>query len=69
MEEQHITLILTKDVLELCPGLPYRQLLRIVKTKEIPAVKWGNRLFFDRDVVLRWRNKQLGISTDSDVKR
>lgn len=68
MGQSHIALILVKDVLELCPGLPYRQLLRLVKEKEIPAVKWGNRLFFDKDVVIKWRNGHLGILTNDDVK-
>jgi len=68
MEERHITIIFADDVLKLCPGLPYRQLLKLVKNKKLVAAKWGNRLVFDKDVVLKWRDEQLGMAQQESVK-
>ena len=55
--------IYTEDVLKLFGGkLTYRVLLNLVREKQIPALKLGNRLVFSRETVVRWRNKKLGIA-------
>lgn len=54
--------IYAEDVLAMFDGkLTYRVLLNMIREKKLPAMKAGRRYIFSRQVVERWRNKQLGL--------
>lgn len=55
-------LIYAEDVLAMFDGkLTYRVLLNMIREKKLPAMKAGRRYIFSRQVVERWRAKQLGL--------
>lgn len=55
-------IIYAEDVIEMFSGkLTYRVLLNMIREKKLPAMKAGRRYIFSRQVVERWRNKQLGL--------
>lgn len=54
--------IYSEEVLAMFDGkLTYRVLLNMIREKKIPAMKAGRRYIFSRQVVERWRDKQLGL--------
>lgn len=54
--------IYTEEVLAMFDGkLTYRVLLNMIREKKLPAMKAGRRYIFSRQVVERWRDKQLGL--------
>lgn len=54
--------IYAEDVIAMFDGkLTYRVLLNMIREKKLPAMKAGRRYIFSRQVVERWRNKQLGL--------
>lgn len=54
--------IYAEDVLAMFDGkLTYRVLLNMIREKKLPAMKAGRRYIFSRQVVERWRAKQLGL--------
>ena len=54
--------IYTEEVLAMFDGkLTYRVLLNMIREKKLPAMKAGRRYIFSRQVVERWRAKQLGL--------
>lgn len=54
--------IYTEEVLAMFDGkLTYRVLLNMIREKKLPAMKAGRRYIFLRQVVERWRDKQLGL--------
>lgn len=54
--------IYAEEVLAMFGGkLTYRVLLNLIREKKLPAMKAGRRYIFSRQVVERWRNKQLGL--------
>lgn len=54
--------IYSEEVLAMFDGkLTYRVLLNMIREKKLPAMKIGRRYIFSRQVVERWRNKQLGL--------
>ena len=54
--------IYAEDVIAMFDGkLTYRVLLNMIREKKLPAMKAGRRYIFSRQVVERWRAKQLGL--------
>lgn len=54
--------IYAEDVLAMFDGkLTYRVLLNMIREKKLPTMKAGKRYIFSRQVVERWKNKQLGL--------
>ena len=54
--------IYSEEVLAMFDGKQtYRVLLNMIREKKIPAMKAGRRYIFSRQVVERWRDKQLGL--------
>lgn len=54
--------IYAEEVIAMFDGkLTYRVLLNMIREKKLPAMKAGRRYIFSRQVVERWRNKQLGL--------
>lgn len=54
--------IYAEDVLAMFDGkLSYRTLLNYIREKKLPAMKAGKHYIFSRQVVERWRAKQLGL--------
>ena len=54
--------IYAEDVIAMFDGkLTYRVLLNLIREKKLPAMKAGRRYIFSRQVVEKWRNKQLGL--------
>ena len=52
--------IYAEDVLAMFDvKLTYRVLLNMIREKKLPAMKAGKRYIFSRQVVERWKNKQL----------
>ena len=57
-----IDVIYAEEVLAMFDGkLTYRVLLNLIREKKLPAMKAGRRYIFSRQVVEKWRNKQLGL--------
>lgn len=57
-----VDIIYAEDVMAMFGGkLTYRVLLNMIREKKLPAMKAGRRYIFSRQVVERWRNKQLGL--------
>ena len=54
--------IFAEEVLKLFGGkMTYRVLHNLVREKQIPALKLGNRFVFSRATVTNWRDKKLGV--------
>lgn len=54
--------IYAEEVIAMFDGkLTYRVLLNMIREKKLPAMKAGRRYIFSRQVVEKWRNKQLGL--------
>ena len=54
--------IYAEDVIAMFDGkLTYRVLLNMIREKKLPAMKAGRRYIVSRQVVERWRAKQLGL--------
>lgn len=55
-------IIFAEDVIAMFDGkLSYRVLLNMIREKKLPALKAGRRYIFSRQVVERWKNRQLGL--------
>lgn len=55
-------IIYSEEVIKMFGGkMSYRVLLNLIREKKLPAMKVGRRYIFSRQVVEKWRDKQLGI--------
>ena len=61
--EHNKDVIFAEDDLEMFDGkLSYRSLLNLIREKKLPAMKAGNRYLFSRQVVEKFKRRQLGIA-------
>lgn len=61
--EHNKDVIFAEDVLEMFDGkLSYRSLLNLIREKKLPAMKAGKRYLFSRQVVEKFKRRQLGIA-------